>query len=139
MTDQRPIYILREDRILDTSPQENFWRTTLAHSGVPNEHLRHIPGGPRHAPGVAVPRYLVPPHEIEIVLSAVDNVIRSDVTLHRLGGPPRLPNDSFEWYLADWQRKPTLGFNPLTREEIIPNKKQVEEILVALDQFLEKA
>lgn len=47
-------------------------------------------------------------------------------------------DDSFEWPLADWQRSPTLGFDPLTSEELEPTKQQLEEILVSLDAYLEK-
>ncbi len=46
-------------------------------------------------------------------------------------------SDRFEWPLADWQRNPTFGFDPVTSEPLAPTKEQVDEILVALDHFME--
>jgi len=46
-------------------------------------------------------------------------------------------SDRFEWPLQDWPH--TFGFDPLTSEEIRPAKKQLAEILVALDQALERS
>ncbi len=45
-------------------------------------------------------------------------------------------SDRFEWDLAEWQRHPTFGFDPVTSEPLAPTAKQVEEILVALDHFM---
>ncbi len=47
-------------------------------------------------------------------------------------------SDRFEWPLAEWQRNPTFGFDPMTREELTPTPKQLEAILVSLDSFMER-
>lgn len=46
--------------------------------------------------------------------------------------------DRFVWPLEDWQRRPSLGWDPLTSTEMHPTKAQLEAILVALDQYLEQ-
>ncbi len=46
-------------------------------------------------------------------------------------------SDRFEFDLAEWHRRPTLGFDPVTSEELVPTKAQVNEILVSLDRFME--
>ncbi len=46
--------------------------------------------------------------------------------------------DEFEWPFLDWRQKPTFGFDPVDGEELKPTKKQLEEILVALDGALER-
>jgi hypothetical protein len=70
---------------------------------------------------------------IEVVYSTESGRIGTVVTVLDSG-----LSDDFEWNLADWQRRPTLGFDPLTTEELTPTQKQLEEILVSLDAFLEK-
>ncbi len=46
-------------------------------------------------------------------------------------------SDRFEMPMVDWNSRPTLGFDPVTGEELLPTKSQVSEILVSLDKFLE--
>jgi len=48
-------------------------------------------------------------------------------------------SDTFWWPLADWQRNPSLGYNPTTGKKLKkPSERQLAEILVALDQALER-
>ncbi len=53
------------------------------------------------------------------------------------GGIGSGSDDEFNWHLADWNRRPTFGFDPITSEEIRPTTDQLAEILVALDHFME--
>lgn len=86
-----------------------------------------------------------PPYDIEVILGYDGGRLGIEVRACRgsAGSPhvhPGVPDDirdRFEWFLADWQRRPTLGFNPADSEELKPTKKQLEEILVALDRYLE--
>lgn len=84
-----------------------------------------------------------PPYDVEIILGYDSGRLGIEVRACRAGSPhihPGVPDDvtdRFEWDLADWQRHPTLGFNPADSEELKPTKKQLGEILVALDRYLE--
>ncbi len=46
-------------------------------------------------------------------------------------------SDRFEWPLAEWMERKTLGFDPMTSEKLRPSKAQLQELLVALDHFME--
>ncbi len=46
--------------------------------------------------------------------------------------------DYFEWELAEWQRRPRLGFDPIDGLELVPGRGEVAAVLVALDGELEK-
>ncbi len=70
------------------------------------------------------------PHTVEVTLGYDDGQL--GVELDPIG-----VSDRFEWSLADWQRRPTFGFDPVTSEELRPTKAQVQDILVALDRYLE--
>ncbi len=79
------------------------------------------------------------PYDIRFVLGYDAGRLGVEVLVGASVDPrPLTQRDRFEWDLAEWQRRPTFGFDPLTSEEIRPTKKQLAEILVALDQYLEK-
>ena len=127
--DQRPLLILEAQLTHGGGPDEDdvaLWRTTI-----------HVPA----SSGNMTPDE----HDLEVVVGYgfrprgewVDNqMLGVEVVLLNEGRPEA--SDRFEWHINDWQKKPHLGFDPLTREKLKPTKKQVEEILVATDQFLEK-
>lgn len=121
----RPLYTLETDAPFTSDVEgTEFWRTRV-----------RIP---------AMPGNMMPDeHDLDIVLGYDSNETNSTVSI--VGVDPAAPRragevgpvDRFIWYLGDWLKKPSFGFDPLTREELVPTGRQITEIQVALDAFME--
>lgn len=110
--DRRPIIsLVPQDFGTREHQGQVFWRTTI-----------HVPA----TPGNGMPDE----HQLEIALTLLGEQIESLVTVGDT-------EDGFVWPFEEWRPRLTLGFDPLTSEELRPTEAQVEQILVALDYSLE--
>ncbi len=78
---------------------------------------------------LAMKQKFVVPYDLSVLIgysvSESESQVVSEVE-DRFPLPAVSPVDRFSWPLADWQRAPTFGFDPLTSEQLTPTRKQVE-------------
>ncbi len=110
----RPVLSLEPQFISDNIAEEEFW------SSDPERHLASLthPNGWRTY--------------IELAFDEESQRIQARVLVDDGN-----TSDAFEWQFVDWRKKPSLGWDPVSSEEIVPTKSQMEQILVAMDAFLE--